>query len=81
MANAYLCTVNHLNIIIMEKYNSIKDYLEAHDMTRADLKDMAAYAAIHLATDCARNFSESPEITEKVADPIYFLNEILDSVE
>ena len=81
MANAYLCTRNHLNIIIMEKYNSIKDYLEAHDMTRADLKDMVAYAAIHLATDCARNFGESPEITEKVADPIYFLNEILDSVE
>ncbi|MBQ8153816.1 MAG: hypothetical protein IJ069_09085 [Prevotella sp.] len=65
----------------MEKYKTINEYLEANDLTRADLKDMVAYAAIHLATDCARNFGESPEITEKVADPIYFLNEILDSVE
>ena len=65
----------------MEKYKNIDEYLKARDMTRADLKDMVAYSAIHLATDCARNFSESPEITEKVADPIYFLNEILDSVE
>ena len=66
---------------IMEKYKNIKEYLEAHDMKRADLKDMVAYSAIHLATDCARNFSESPEITEKVADAIYFLNDILDHVE
>ena len=65
----------------MEKYKTINEYLEANDLTRADLKDMVAYAAIHLASDCARNFGESPEITEKVADPIYFLNEILDSVE
>ena len=65
----------------MEKYKNIKEYLEAHDMKRADLKDMVAYSAIHLATDCARNFSESPEITEKVADAIYFLNDILDHVE
>ena len=65
----------------MEKYKNIKAYLEAHDMKRADLKDMVAYAAIHLATDCAHNFGESPEITEKVADAIYFLNDILDHVE
>lgn len=65
----------------MGKYKNIDEYLNANDMTRNNLKDMIAYSAIHLATDCAKNFSESPEITEKVADPIFFLNEILDKVE
>lgn len=65
----------------MEKYKNIDEYLNANDLTRNDLKDMISYSAIHLATDCARNFSESPEITEKVADSIFFLNEILDKVE
>ena len=65
----------------MGKYKNIDEYLNANDMTRNNLKDMIAYSAIHLATDCAHNFEESPEITEKVADAIYFLNDILDHVE
>ena len=65
----------------MKKYKNINEFLEAYDMTREDIKDMICYAAIHLATDCAHNFSESPEITERVADPLHFFNEILDLVE
>lgn len=65
----------------MEKYKSINEYLEAAQLTREDIKDMVIYSSLHLATDCARNFTESPEITERVVQPIYFLNEILDNVE
>lgn len=65
----------------MKKYNNINEYLEAYNMTRDDMKDMIAYAAIKLATDCAHNFSESPEITERVADTLNFFYEILEQVE
>lgn len=65
----------------MEKYKSINDYLKAVQLTREDIKDMVVFSSLHLATDCARNFTESPEITEKVVQPIFFLNEILDHVE
>lgn len=65
----------------MEKYKNLNEYLQATKITRDDLKDMIAYASIHLATDCVHNFDETPEITAQVVQPIYFLNEILDTVE
>ena len=65
----------------MKKYKNIDEYLQKMEITRDDLKDMIAYSSIHLATDCARNFDETPEITQQVIQPIYFFNEILDMVE
>ena len=65
----------------MEKYKSIGEYLEESKMTREDLKSMIANAAVLLATDCARNFDGEPLLTERVVQPIYFLNDIIDKVE
>jgi len=65
----------------MDKYNNVGEYLKDNDLTREDLKDLIARSALFLCTDCARNFGDSPEITEKVVEPIYFLNEIIDKVD
>ena len=64
----------------MEKYRSINEYLESINMTREDLKYIISESALLLATDCAHNFDGEARETEKVAQPIYFLNEIIDNV-
>ena len=65
----------------MEKYKSISAYLEAYEMTREDMKDIIARSAILLVRECGHNFEGDADETEKVAQPIYFLNEIIDKVE
>ena len=65
----------------MEKFKNITEYLEESMMTKEDLKSMIADAAILLATDCVRNFDGEPMFTERVVQPIYFLNDIIDKVE
>ena len=65
----------------MEKYCTISDYLEALNMTREDIREMIAKSAIHLSTNCERNFDGSPEITEEVAQPLYYLNELIEKVK
>jgi hypothetical protein len=65
----------------MKKYKNIDEFLAAKDLTREDLISLIARSAIFLATDCAKNFEASPEITEKVVQPIMFFNEMLDVVE
>ena len=69
-------------IIIMEKYkyNTVADFLEALNMTREDIKEMIAKSTIHLSTNCEKNFDGSPEVTEEVAQPFYYLLEIIDNV-
>ena len=64
-----------------KKYSNIDEYLNQYGLTREEMKSMIARSAIHLATDCAKNFEASPEITEKVVQPIMFFNEMLDVVE
>ena len=73
--------ITNKHIIMNKKYDSITAYLEANNMSREDMNDLIARAAIYLATDCARNFDKSPGITEQVAQPLYFFREILQMVE
>ena len=74
--------LSHTFIIIMEKYkyNTVADFLEALNMTREDIKEMIAKSTIHLSTNCEKNFDGSPEVTEEVAQPFYYLLEIIDNV-
>ena len=65
----------------MKKYKNIDEFLAAKDLTREDLISLIARSAIYLSSDCAKNFEASPEITEKVVQPIMFFNEMLDVVE
>lgn len=65
----------------MKKYKNIDEFLAAKDLTREDMISLIARSAIYLSSDCAKNFEASPEITEKVVQPIMFFNEMLDVVE
>lgn len=65
----------------MKKYKNIDEFLAAKDLTREELISLIARSAIYLSSDCAKNFEASPEITEKVVQPIMFFNEMLDVVE
>lgn len=65
----------------MEKYKSISEFLEANKMTREDMKDIIARSVLLLVTECGHNFEGEASETEKVAQPIFFLNEMIDKVE
>ena len=68
----------------MSRYANIQASLESEDtlkMSRDDMKDMILRSALHLLGDCAHNFNGDAHITEKVAEPLFFLNEIIDKVE
>ena len=66
---------------VEKKYSNIDEYLNKYGLTRGEMKSMIARSAIYLSSDCAKNFEASPEITEKVVQPIMFFNEMLDVVE
>lgn len=63
------------------EYKNISEYLQASSLTREELGDIVTEAAILLASACSRNFYGEPKQTEAVALPLYYLNEILGSVE
>lgn len=65
----------------MKKYKNIDEFLADKDLTREELISLIARSALQLATDCAKNFCEAPEITEQVSLPLYFLKQMLDEVE
>ena len=63
------------------EYKSINEYLEANNITRKDMKDIVARSALLLVTECGHNFDGEAEVTEEVAQSVFFLNEIIDKVE
>ena len=66
----------------MEKYKNIEEYLQKDNMcTREDLKDVMLRSALDLLSECAHNFGGDAEITERVSQPLFVLNDILDKVE
>lgn len=68
----------------MKRYTNIQAYLESEDtlkMSRDDMKDVILRSALHLLGECAHNFGGDANITEQVAQPLFFLNEIIDKVE
>lgn len=65
----------------MKKYNSIQAYLKNTLSSREDMKDVILQSALELLGECAHNFNGDAHITEKVAEPLFFFNQILDEVE
>lgn len=65
----------------MSKFANIQSYLDHEISSREDMKDMILRSALHLLGDCAHNFGGDANITEQVAQPLFFLNEIIDKVE
>lgn len=65
----------------MEKTKNLTQYFESQEFTRQDLKDMILRSALSLLMECAHNFDGDAHETEKVAQPLFFLNQILEDVE
>lgn len=65
------------------KYNNIQEYIDAQNGTinRSDIKDLILRSALNLLSCCSTNFNEDPKQTEETAEPLHFLNDILDQVE
>ena len=64
-----------------KKYNNLKAYFDEQLLNREDMKDLLLRSSLHLLMDCAHNFGEDAKKTEEVAQPLFYLNEILDTVE
>lgn len=65
----------------MKQYKNIDEFLKGNDMTREDLKCIIAESALLLAMECAHNFDGEAKDTEKVSQPLFYLNLIIDEVK
>ena len=63
------------------KFNNLSAYFAASMYTREDIKDMILRASLNLLMECSTNFDGNARMTEQTAQPLFFLNEILDKVE
>ena len=63
------------------KFSNLKEYFDSQLYTRQDMKELILRSSLDLLMDCAHNFDEDPVKTEEVAQPLFYLNEILDKVE
>ena len=65
----------------MEKFDSLQKYLNQIDMTVDDLKDMMLTSTLSLGINAVKNFDENVHETAHVFETLFYLNDILDSVE
>lgn len=68
----------------MRKFKNLQDYLNNNGSpvtTREELKEMILHSALNLLGDCAHNFDGDAEMTEQTSQPLFILNELIDSVE
>ena len=63
------------------KFSNLKEFFDSQLYTRQDMKELILRSSLDLLMDCAHNFDEDPVKTEEVAQPLFYLNEILDQVE
>lgn len=63
------------------KFSNLKEFFDSQLYTRQDMKELILRSSLDLLMDCAHNFDEDPVKTEEVAQPLFYLNEILDKVE
>ena len=66
------------------KFKNIQDYIENNGCpigTREEMKDEILRSALDLLGECAHNFDGDAMVTERVSQSLFYLNEILDSVE
>ena len=64
-----------------QKFNSLQAYFESQLYQKEDMKEMILRSSLNLLANCAHNFDEDATKTEEVAQPLFYFNEILDSVE
>ena len=63
------------------KFSNLKEFFDSQLYTRQDMKELILRSSLNLLANCSRNFDEDPVKTEEVAQPLFYLNEILDKVE
>ena len=63
------------------KFSNLKEYFDSQLYKKEDVKEMILRSSLSLLTNCSHNFDEDPVKTEEVAQPLFYLNEILDNVE
>lgn len=64
----------------MEKYNSIKDYLDSEEMTVDDLKDMILRTSLDFGCNVAHVDEDVLKDTENLFYTLSKFNDLLDSV-
>ena len=64
----------------MEKYNSIKDYLDSEEMTVDDLKDMILRTSLDLGCNVAHIEDDKLQDVENMFSTLWRFNDLLDSV-
>ena len=64
----------------MEKYNSIKDYLDSEEMTVDDLKDMILRTSLDFGCNVAHVEDDKLQEVENMFSTLWRFNDLLDSV-
>ena len=64
----------------MEKYNSIKDYLDSEEMTVDDLKDMILRTSLDFGCNVAHIEDDKLQDVENLFSTLWRFNDLLDSV-
>ena len=64
----------------MEKYNSIKDYLDSEEMTVDDLKDMILRTSLDFGCNVAHIEDDKLQDVENMFSALWRFNDLLDSV-
>lgn len=64
----------------MEKYNSIKDYLDSEEMTVDDLKDMILRTSLDFGCNVAHIEDDKLQDVENMFSTLWRFNDLLDSV-
>ena len=64
----------------MEKYNSIKDYLDSEEMTVDDLKDMILRTSLDFGCNVAHVEDDKLQDVENMFSTLWLFNDLLDSV-
>lgn len=65
----------------MEKYNSIKEYLDSEGMTKEGIKDYILRSSLSLGCECAHLFNDDGKEVERIFLTLDKFNSILDNVE
>lgn len=66
----------------MKEYKNIAEYCRQEgNPSIEELKSQILRSSLEMLVVCKRNFEGDAEMTEKVALPLYYFNDILDSVE
>lgn len=64
----------------MEKFNNLAEYLEANNITREDIKELLLRSSLNLLLDGSQNFDDANAV-EEIAQPLFYLNDIIDKVQ